>query len=64
MKRRLLSLADWILLRLRYPFIGRFDWTPTWMLKIHLVPLKPFLWVARAIDDRLNEYDLMELEER
>lgn len=44
MKRWMLSVADWLLLRLRYPFIGRFAWTPRWALKIHLVP---FAWTDR-----------------
>lgn len=59
--KRLLSLADWILLRLRYPFIGRFEWTPGWLTKIRLVPRRPFLALSRAIDDRLNDNDLEEL---
>lgn len=59
--KRLLSLADWILLRLRYPFIGRFDWTPQWALKIHLVPKKPYLKISRAIDERLIDDELEEL---
>lgn len=63
MKRKLLSLADWLLLRLRYPFIGRFGWTPDWVLRIHLVPRKPFLALSRVIDERLIEMDLASLEE-
>lgn len=56
----MLSLADWVMLRLRYPFIGRFGWTPRWLLRIHLVPKKPFLALSRAIDDRLNDNEMEE----
>lgn len=39
-----LITLDWMLLRLRYPFIGKYDWTPDWLLRIRLVPLSWPSW--------------------
>lgn len=50
MKLKLLRLAEWFLLRARFPFIGRFGRTPAWVLNIRLVPLKWTVAVAEKIE--------------
>lgn len=55
MKLRLLKVANWLLLRLRWPFTDQhITCMPTWMMRIHLIPCRPFLWLVRHIDDRIE----------
>lgn len=56
MKRKLLSALDGLLLFLRYPFIARFERTPEWLLRVHLVPLGWTTGVARKIE-KLEEME-------
>lgn len=50
MKLKLLRALDGLLLGLRYPFIGRYGWTPSWLLKTRLVPMKWVDWTAHKIE--------------
>lgn len=56
-----LKALDWVLLRLRYPFIGRYGWTPRWLLRIHLIPKRPFLRISRLIDEYCIDREMEEL---